>query len=83
MAAQGFEQVYHLKGGILNYLSKTPVGQSRWRGDCFVFDDRVAVDGALRASGTVLCRKCSWPADSSELCERCKQAQPDDLLGPG
>ncbi len=44
---QGFSEVYHLEGGILNYLEKVPVEESKWRGECFVFDDRVAVDHAL------------------------------------
>ena len=44
---QGFEAVYHLKGGILAYLKDVPVAESRWRGECFVFDDRVAVDHQL------------------------------------
>ena len=44
----GFPEVYHLKGGILNYLEKVPEPESRWRGDCFVFDERIAVDHRLR-----------------------------------
>jgi UPF0176 protein len=41
----GFEEVYHLKGGILNYLAQVPPEASRWQGDCFVFDEREAVGG--------------------------------------
>lgn len=50
---KGFEEVYHLKGGILNYLEKIPKEESLWEGEgeCFVFDNRVAVDHDL-ASGT-------------------------------
>jgi UPF0176 protein len=44
LLARGFEQVYHLKGGILNYLAQTPPDRSLWRGKCFVFDEREAVD---------------------------------------
>lgn len=44
----GFNQVYQLKGGILNYLEKIPVEQSKWEGHCFVFDDRVALDHQLK-----------------------------------
>lgn len=48
LLAQGFSEVYHLKGGILRYLEGVPEGQSRWRGECFVFDERVALGHGLR-----------------------------------
>ena len=48
MLAEGFENVYHLKGGILKYLEKVAVDQSAWKGECFVFDERVAVDHELQ-----------------------------------
>ncbi|WLA81473.1 oxygen-dependent tRNA uridine(34) hydroxylase TrhO [Bradyrhizobium elkanii] len=48
LLAQGFAEVYHLKGGILKYLEETPQQDSRWRGDCFVFDERVALGHGLR-----------------------------------
>ena len=48
LLAQGFAEVYHLKGGILNYLEQVPATDSRWRGECFVFDDRVALGHGLR-----------------------------------
>ena len=48
LLAQGFSEVYHLKGGILNYLEHIPQGESRWRGECFVFDERVALGHGLR-----------------------------------
>jgi UPF0176 protein len=47
MLAQGFEQVYHLRGGILKYLEEVPPEQSLWDGTCFVFDRRVALDHGL------------------------------------
>ena len=47
LLARGFPEVYHLKGGILNYLEKIPEADSRWRGDCFVFDERVALGHGL------------------------------------
>ena len=47
LLARGFPEVYHLKGGILNYLEKIPESDSRWRGDCFVFDERVALGHGL------------------------------------
>jgi UPF0176 protein len=48
LLARGFAEVYHLKGGILKYLEQTPEAASRWRGECFVFDDRVALGHGLR-----------------------------------
>ena len=47
MLAQGFGEVYHLKGGILKYLEQIPETESRWRGDCFVFDERMALGHGL------------------------------------
>jgi UPF0176 protein len=48
LLAQGFSEVYHLKGGILKYLEDVPEAESRWRGECFVFDERVALGHGLR-----------------------------------
>jgi UPF0176 protein len=48
LKSRGFAEVYHLKGGILKYLEGVPEAQSRWRGECFVFDDRVALGHGLR-----------------------------------
>jgi UPF0176 protein len=48
LLAQGFAGVYHLKGGILKYLEEVPATESRWRGECFVFDERVALGHGLR-----------------------------------
>lgn len=47
LRARGFEEVYHLKGGILAYLEQVPAAESRWQGDCFVFDERVALGVGL------------------------------------
>jgi UPF0176 protein len=47
LLAQGFAEVYHLKGGILKYLEEVPEAESRWRGECFVFDDRIALGHGL------------------------------------
>jgi UPF0176 protein len=47
LLARGFAEVYHLKGGILKYLEEMPKQHSRWRGDCFVFDERVALGHGL------------------------------------
>jgi len=48
LLANGFSEVYHLKGGILRYLEGVPEKESRWRGECFVFDERVALGHGLR-----------------------------------
>ncbi len=47
LLAQGFDQVYHLKGGILKYLETVPAEESQWQGECFVFDDRLSLDHQL------------------------------------
>jgi UPF0176 protein len=60
MLHEGFEEVYHLKGGILKYLEDVPAEQSLWRGECFVFDNRVAVDHALQKGNYDLCHACGW-----------------------
>jgi len=52
LLSRGFAQVYHLKGGILKYLEGVPEAESRWRGECFVFDDRIALGHGLRERAT-------------------------------
>jgi UPF0176 protein len=52
LLANGFSEVYHLKGGILRYLEGVPEQESRWRGECFVFDERVALGHGLREHKT-------------------------------
>jgi UPF0176 protein len=52
LLARGFTEVYHLKGGILEYLESVPEAESRWHGECFVFDDRVALGHGLRERTT-------------------------------
>jgi UPF0176 protein len=59
--AEGVEQVYHLKGGILAYLEQVPQDASLWDGECFVFDERVAVKHGLEVGEHVLCRACRMP----------------------
>jgi UPF0176 protein len=66
MLSQGFEQVYHLQGGILNYLQNVPAADSLWQGECFVFDDRVAVNQALQPAPYVLCLGCGHPVSPEE-----------------
>ncbi|WP_102795328.1 rhodanese-related sulfurtransferase [Bowmanella denitrificans] len=58
---QGFEEVYHLEGGILKYLEEVPKEQSLWEGDCFVFDNRVAVNHDLERSHYDQCYACRLP----------------------
>ncbi|OPB32157.1 rhodanese-related sulfurtransferase [Bartonella sp. AR 15-3] len=54
----GYDQVYHLKGGILKYLETIPKEKSLWQGECFVFDERVSVGHGLEECGRELCRAC-------------------------
>ncbi len=61
MLEQGFEDVYHLQGGILKYLEHIPVEQSLWDGECFVFDQRVAVGHGLVEGKHDQCRSCRYP----------------------
>ncbi len=61
---KGFDAVYHLKGGILKYLETVPEEDSLWRGECFVFDERVSVAHALELGSAVLCRACKHPVDA-------------------
>lgn len=63
----GFRDVYHLEGGILNYLESMPEDENRWRGECFVFDKRVAVDRDLAEGGYVQCHACRRPLSSEDL----------------
>jgi UPF0176 protein len=55
---QGFTKVYHLDGGILNYLEKVDADKSLWKGDCFVFDNRVTVDHQLEPGDYEMCHAC-------------------------
>lgn len=83
----GYDEVYHLKGGILNYLEKTKPEESKWRGECFIFDHRVSVVHGLKDGKTKLCYGCRWPLIEEDLsspkyepgvsCPKCH-----DLLSP-
>ncbi|MBC7881618.1 MAG: rhodanese-related sulfurtransferase [Anaerolineae bacterium] len=64
---QGFEEVYHLEGGILKYLEDTPTSESLWEGECFVFDHRVTVDQNLAVGTHSRCRRCGDPISRHEL----------------
>lgn len=88
MLELGFDEVFHLQGGILNYLEQTPAGESRWDGECFVFDTRVAVDRDLAEGGYVQCHACRRPLSSEDLesadyregvsCPRCVHEMDED-----
>lgn len=67
MLAKGFENVYHLKGGILDYLETIPADDSKWKGDCFVFDQRVAVGHALKESDWRVCHACREPLSAHDI----------------
>jgi len=61
LMGQGVEDVYHLKGGILKYLEEVPQDQSKWDGECFVFDARVSVGHGLEEGPHILCHACRRP----------------------
>jgi UPF0176 protein len=71
----GFGEVFHLQGGILQYLAQIPPEQSRWQGQCFVFDERVSVGHGLQPGGLGLCRSCREPLS--------EQSQRSDLFELG
>lgn len=61
MLAHGFGEVYHLEGGILKYLETIPPEESLWRGECFVFDERVALEHGVVPGTYAMCPKCGAP----------------------
>ena len=63
---QGFDEVYHLKGGILKYLEDVPEEDSLWRGECFVFDNRVSVNHQLEKGRYDLCHGCRQPISEQD-----------------
>lgn len=71
----GFDEVYHLDGGILQYLEDIPENESLWQGECFVFDERVAVNHNLEPGGYEQCHACRLPLDEKDL------ASPDYVSG--
>ncbi len=66
LAQHGFEKIYHLKGGILNYLARIPAADSKWRGECFVFDERVTVTHDLQPGGYDQCHACRLPVSAQD-----------------
>lgn len=61
LKSEGVQEVFHLQGGILKYLETVPQAESLWKGECFVFDERVAVGHALAEGTHTLCRGCRMP----------------------
>jgi UPF0176 protein len=66
LKAEGIDDVYHLEGGILRYLEEVPESESKWQGECFVFDDRVSVKHGLVIGSMELCRACRRPIDATD-----------------
>ncbi len=66
MLSQGFEEVYHLKGGILKYLETVPSEESLWEGECFVFDKRIAVRHGLQEGHFESCHGCRRPISDDD-----------------
>lgn len=67
MLSRGFKEVYHLKGGILKYLETVPQEDSLWKGECFVFDQRVAVGHGLEEGDYDQCHGCRHPLNPEEI----------------
>lgn len=90
MLSKGFEEVYHLKGGILQYLEDVPQEESLWEGSCFVFDRRVAVDHGLEESPHLICYGCRYPLEPEDTqhekyeegvsCHHCKDRLTEEQI---
>ncbi len=88
MLNEGFDTVYHLKGGILKYLEHVPEENSLWEGECFVFDQRVSVRHGLEVGKYDMCHACRHPIDEEAKaskfyipgvsCPRCHDEQSDE-----
>lgn len=63
----GFDEVYHLEGGVLKYLEEVPAEESKWRGECFVFDERVSVGHGLAPGPYALCYACRMPIRDEQM----------------
>ena len=64
--AEGIDEVFHLKGGILKYLETVPEPESKWQGECFVFDQRVSVGHGLKIGDYTLCHACQAPVSAEQ-----------------
>jgi UPF0176 protein len=87
LKSEGVEEVYHLQGGILKYLETIPLEQSKWQGECFVFDQRVSVQHGLKLGDYDMCHACRMPLSVDDLkssyylagscCHHCYDARSD------
>jgi UPF0176 protein len=66
LRSEGFDEVYHLEGGILKYLETVPEEESLWQGECFVFDERVSVGHGLQQGKFEFCRACRMPINAAD-----------------
>lgn len=71
MLEEGFEDVYQLEGGVLNYFERVEDAHEDWDGELFVFDQRVGLDTRLQTTGTIMCLKCNRPSDPGVSCVKC------------
>lgn len=88
LKGKGFDEVYHLQGGILKYLEEVPEQETMWEGECFVFDDRVAVNHQLKKGIYDQCHACRFPITEEEKlsplylqgisCPRCHDKTSDE-----
>lgn len=88
LKAEGIENVHHLEGGILRYLETVPEAESLWQGECFVFDERVAIGHGLTPGTHTLCRGCRMPLSPEDraspryvegvACARCHDTRDDE-----
>ena len=88
LKSRGFEQVFHLQGGILKYLEEVPESESLWNGECYVFDQRVAVKHGLEHGSYEFCHACRRPLNAEDKqnehyrpgvsCARCVDAFTDE-----
>lgn len=88
MKAQGYEEVFHLEGGILKYLEEVPQEESMWEGECFVFDSRISVGHGLKEGPYDQCYGCRWPITDEDKqspkyergvsCPRCYDSLSDE-----
>ncbi len=84
----GFDEVYHLEGGILKYLEEVPAEESLWEGECFVFDERITVNHGLEKGQYTQCHACRFPIKNDDLnhpayipgvsCPKCFNTHSDD-----
>ena len=74
MLQQGFEEVYHLKGGILRYLERIAPADSWWQGECFVFDERIALNHHLQKGAVRICDECKTAVGGDAACPVCDAA---------